>query len=68
MKAALPGIKAVDVQIFVIADMLTLREVFKQNEEPKDATYIIREHRSGMFERSVILPAEVQTDKAKAKF
>jgi HSP20 family protein len=68
VKAALPGLKAGDVQISVTADVLTLRGEFKQESEEKDATYHIREQRSGVFERSIMLPTDVQTDKAKADF
>jgi HSP20 family protein len=68
VKAALPGIKADDVQISVTGDLLTLRGEFKQENEKKDATYHIREHRYGSFERSIMLPTDVQTDKAKADF
>jgi HSP20 family protein len=68
VKAALPGLKADDVQISVTADVLTLRGEFKQENEQKDATYHIREQRYGSFERSVMLPSDVQTDKAKADF
>jgi HSP20 family protein len=68
VKAALPGLKADDVQISVTGDMLTLRGEFKQENEKKDATWHIREQRYGAFERSVALPTDVQTDKAKADF
>ncbi len=68
VKAALPGLKAEDVQISVSADLLTLRGEFKSGQEPKDATYHVREYRYGSFERLLRLPAEVQTDKAKADF
>jgi HSP20 family protein len=68
VKAALPGLKADDVQISVTADVLTLRGEFKQENEQKDATYHIREQRYGSFERSVMLPSKVQSDKAKADF
>jgi HSP20 family protein len=68
VKAALPGLKADDVQISVTADVLTLRGEFKQENEQKDSTYHIREQRYGSFERSVILPSDVQTEKAKADF
>ncbi len=43
VKAALPGITPGDVQISVTADVLTLRGEFKTENEPKDATYHIRE-------------------------
>jgi HSP20 family protein len=68
VKAALPGLKADDVQISLTSDVLTLRGEFKQENEQKEANYHIREHRQGAFERMVSLPAEVQTDKAKADF
>ncbi len=68
VKAALPGLKAEDVEISVTADTLTLRGEFKHDTEQKEVTYHIREHRYGMFERSVMLPTDVQTDKAKADF
>ena len=68
VKAALPGLEAKDVQISVTADTLTLRGEFKHEGEQKEITYHIREHRNGMFERSVMLPTDVQSDKAKAEF
>lgn len=68
VKAALPGLKPDDVQISVTGDLLTLRGEFKQENEKKDATYHIREHRYGAFERSIMLPTDVQTEKAKADF
>lgn len=68
VKAALPGLKPDEVQISVTGDVLTLRGEFKQQEEKKEATWHIREQRYGSFERSIMLPTEVQTDKAKADF
>jgi HSP20 family protein len=68
VKAALPGLKAEEVQINVTGDMLTLKGETKQTEEKKEKTYHIREHRWGSFERSVMLPTAVVADKAKAEF
>ncbi len=68
VKASLPGLKAEDVNITVTADTLTLRGEFKEDNEDKDATWHIHEQRSGSFERSVMLPTDVQSDKAKAEF
>ncbi len=68
IKAALPGLDPNDIQINLTADVLTLRGDYKQEDEVKDATYHIREHRHGIFERSVMLPASVQPDKARAEF
>ena len=68
VKAALPGIKAEDVQITVENDVLQLRGEFKSENAQKEATYHIREQRYGSFERSVALPVAVQTEKAQANF
>jgi len=68
VKASLPGLKSEDLHISVTADVLTLSGEFKQESDKKAANYHIREHRYGSFERSVMLPTDVQTDKAKADF
>lgn len=67
VKAALPGLKPEEVQLTVTDGVLSLRGEFKQ-EERKDATWHIREHRYGLFERSITLPVDVQSDKARAEF
>jgi HSP20 family protein len=68
VKAALPGIRADEVQINVTDDILTIRGETKHEEEKKDRSWQIREHRWGSFERSVRLPTGVVSDKAKADF
>jgi HSP20 family protein len=68
VKAALPGLKAEDVHISVTADQLSLHGEYKQENESKDVAYHIHEQRSGSFERTLMLPTEVQGDKAKAEF
>jgi len=68
VKAALPGIKADEVQINVTGEVLTLKGEMKQQEEKKEKAWHIREQRWGSFERSVVLPTDVVADKAKADF
>ena len=68
VKAALPGMKANDVQINVTGDILTIKGEMKQEEEKKDKSWHIREQRWGAFERSVRLPTTVMSEKAKADF
>ena len=68
VKASLPGLKPDDVQITITNGVMTLRGEFKQDEDHQEATYHIREHRSGSFERALTLPVDVQSDKAKAEF
>jgi HSP20 family protein len=68
VKAALPGIKADEVQLNVTGDVLTIRGETKHEEEKQDKSWHIREQRWGTFERSVRLPTHVIADKAKADF
>jgi len=68
VKAALPGIKADEVQINITGEVLTLKGEMKHEEEKKEKAWHIHEQRWGAFERSVALPTEVTADKAKAEF
>ena len=68
VKAELPGMTAEDVEISVAGDMLTLKGEIQRKDEREDAAYLIREQRYGRFERSLMLPTEVQSDKAQAEF
>ena len=68
VRASLPGIKADEVQINITGDVLTLKGEVKHEDERKEKSWHIREHRWGAFERSVQLPTGVMSDKAKADF
>jgi HSP20 family protein len=72
VKAALPGFKADEVQINVTGDttaaVVTLKGEVKHEEEKKDKAWHIREHRWSSFERSVVLPTAVVSDRADADF
>lgn len=68
IKAAIPGFKAEDVQINVTGEVLSLRGEVRQTEEKEEKAWQMREQRYGSFERSVMLPAPVNTEKAKAEF
>jgi HSP20 family protein len=68
VKAAVPGMKADDVQIQVTGEMLTIKGQTKEDAEVRDKAYRIREHRWGSFERSVGLPTQVISEKAEAEF
>jgi HSP20 family protein len=68
VKAALPGVKAEDVQISVTNGVLSIRGEAREDKEGKGHTYHIRERRVGTFQRWVALPTEVNVDKARAEF
>jgi HSP20 family protein len=68
IRAALPGIKAGDVQISVTGDVVTIKGEMKEKTDSKEKSYHIREQRYGSFERILSLPTAVVSDKAKAEF
>ena len=47
IRAAVPGLKAEDVQIDVTGDVLTIKGEFKQKDEAKEKNYHLREHSAG---------------------
>jgi HSP20 family protein len=68
VSAALPGMKADDVEITITGQNLTLSGEFKSDDEIKRDQYLYRERRYGTFRRSMQLPVRVQGDKADASF
>jgi len=68
VKAALPGLNPEDVDITVTGETLTLRGEYKQETEQNEVNYHIREQRSGSFNRAILLPTDVQSNKARADF
>lgn len=68
VRAALPGLKADDVQLSITGDLLTIKGEFKEKSDTKEKAYHLREQRYGAFERTLSLPVEVVADKAKAEF
>lgn len=66
--AALPGIKADDVDITITGQTLSIRGEFKADEEVSRDQYLYRERRFGTFHRQLQLPVRVQGDAASASF
>jgi HSP20 family protein len=68
VKAAIPGVKADEVQINVTGEVLIIKGETHEKEDVKEKAYHLREQRWGMFERTLALPTDVVADKAKAEF
>jgi HSP20 family protein len=66
--ASLPGIKPEDVQTTVLGDTLTIRGQSNANGEQKGQNWLVRERRTGAFQRSVTLGTPINADKASAQF
>jgi HSP20 family protein len=67
-KAELPGIDKNDIQVSISDHLLTIKGEKKKEEEIKEANYYRSERSYGSFVRSVELPKEVDTAKARASF
>lgn len=63
LTALVPGLKAEDLTINILEDVVTIEGEFKQDERE----YLMRELPVGNFRRSLRLPAAVNADKAEAK-
>ncbi len=66
LKAALPGVKADDIEINVTPDGVTIKGESKSENEVKDEHYVRREFRYGAFARTIALPRGLKIDKAEA--
>ena len=68
VEAQLPGMKPEDLDINVEQGVLTISGQTTAEEERKERTYLIREHRTGRFSRSLRLPATYNPDACQANF
>jgi HSP20 family protein len=68
VKADMPGVKKEDVNVSLSDDAITIRGERKKEEKVERKDYYRVERSYGSFTRSFRLPADVQADKAEAKF
>ena len=68
VKAEVPGIKPGDMDIMVYPDRATISARMDERSEERGVNFHKRERRTGSFLRTVNLPAEVDTEGAKATF
>ena len=63
LSALVPGLKAEDLNIQVLEDVVRIEGEFQANEDG----YLLRELPSGSFSRVLRMPAEIDADKVEAK-
>lgn len=69
LKAFIPGARSEDIHIQVHGDSLRISgEIKERPEEGKPVRWLIREHQSGHFQRTITLPQPVQADETQAEF
>lgn len=66
VRTALPGFSEDEINVDVRNNVLTISAASKKQRENRGANWHVRELRYGKFARSVMLPEEVNVDKANA--
>lgn len=67
VKLAVPGVEKDQLRVTVADDTLTVRGELKKETEEKKKNFYRQEIRYGAFQRSVVLPADVEAEKAAAQ-
>jgi HSP20 family protein len=68
VESAIAGVKPEDIDIDVNTDSVTIRGERRREHEVKEEDYFYQECYWGRFSRSVILPQEVDPEKASVNF
>lgn len=68
IKAELPGVDKDDLEITMTNNSITIKGSTKAEEKEEKGDYHRCEISQGAYSRTLSLPSEVDTDKAKAKF
>ncbi|KKS37749.1 MAG: hypothetical protein A3G49_05645 [Candidatus Sungbacteria bacterium RIFCSPLOWO2_12_FULL_41_11] len=66
IQSTVAGVKPEDLDVSITNDMVTIKGRRRKQEEIKDDSYYYRELYWGSFSRSVILPEEIEVEKAEA--
>lgn len=66
MTNALDGIVSGSIEVSMEGDTLTIRGETQPDEIPPHASILAQERRFGIFERSIIIPIPVKSEKANA--
>lgn len=68
VKAELPGVDKKDIDLSVTRNTVTIKGTTSHEEKEEKGDYYRCELSRGSYQRTVMLPADVAEDKAKAKF
>ena len=66
--ASLPGVSPEDVQTTVQGDTVMIKAESKAKGEKKGENWLMRERRTGSYQRSITLGTPISADKASAQF
>lgn len=66
IKSTIAGVTADDIDVTITNEMVTIKGHRKHEDKIKESDYYYQELYWGSFSRSIILPEEIDADKAKA--
>ena len=67
VRAAIPGVKAEDIEVSIVKHVLTIKGQTNEEDETEKTDYLMKECRTGNFHRSLRLPNSVDVDKAESR-
>lgn len=68
VRAELPGVKKGDLDVSIVERTLTIKGSTRTEEKEEKDNFFRQEIRSGSFSKSVLLPADVDANKAQTTF
>lgn len=68
VRAEVPGVKKGDLDVSIVERTLTIKGSTRTEEKEEKDNFFRQEIRSGSFSKSVLLPADVDANKAEATF
>ncbi len=68
LRASLPGVRPEDVHITVQGNTVTIRAESQAEQERKGQNWLVRERQSGVFQRTLSLPTDINANEAEANF
>lgn len=67
LSALVPGLKAEELNIQVLEDVLRIEGEYKQSSPADEADYLVRELPGGSFTRTLRLPSVIDAEQVEAK-
>ena len=68
MKATVPGFKPEDIKAGIENKVLTINAETPSEAQGEETEYLLRERRTGSYQRSIRLPDTVDADKAESTY
>ena len=68
LEADIPGMTEKDIDVRIDRDMLTISSSKEEEKEEREEGYLVRERRRSAFQRSFVIPGDVNPDKIDARF